>query len=167
MKLQNYRKGFESFLKLERSLSENSVQAYLRDVDKLIQFLELSEKDYGPNEIKSDHLSDFVSWLYDLGISARTQARIISGIKAFYKYLLLENIATEDPTTLIEGPKIGMKIPEFLSIDEIDQIIAAVDLSKKEGERNRAIIETLYSCGLRVSELIGLQISNILLEEGF
>ncbi len=167
MKLNNYRKGFESFLKLERSLSGNSVEAYLRDLDKLIQYLEFTEKDLGPNELKPQHISDFVAWLFDLGVASRSQARIISGIKAFYKYLIIENITDQDPTELIEGPKIGMKIPEVLSIEEIDLLIAAIDLSKKEGERNRAIIETLYSCGLRVSELINLKISNILIEEGF
>lgn len=167
MKLNNYKKGFEAFLKLERSLSANSVEAYLRDLDKLIQYLEFNELNLGPKELKPRHISDFVSWLFDLGVASRSQARIISGIKAFYKYLILENIADEDPTELIEGPKIGMKVPEVLSIQEIDQLIAAIDLSKKEGERNRAIIETLYSCGLRVSELINLKISNILFEEGF
>lgn len=167
MKLDNYKKGFEAFLKLERSLSANSVEAYLRDLDKLIQYLEFNELNLGPKELKPGHISDFVSWLFDLGVASRSQARIISGIKAFYKYLIIENIADEDPTELIEGPKIGMKVPEVLSIQEIDQLIAAIDLSKKEGERNRAIIETLYSCGLRVSELINLKISNILFEEGF
>jgi len=167
MKLNNYKKGFESFLKLERSLSSNSVEAYLRDFDKLLQYLEGKKKDLGPEEIITADITDFISWLFDLGVAARSQARIISGIKAFYKYLIIENIVELDPTELIEGPKIGMKIPEVLSIAEIDQLVAAIDLSKKEGERNRAIIETLYSCGLRVSELINLQISNILFEEGF
>lgn len=167
MKLNNYKKGFESFLKIERSLSSNSVSAYLRDFDKLVQFLAYQNKDLGPKEIKTNTISDFISWLFDLGVAPRSQARIISGIKSFYKYLLIENIVTEDPTELIEGPKIGMKIPEVLSIQEIDQLISAIDLSKKEGERNRAILETLYSCGLRVSELINLQISNLLFEEGF
>lgn len=167
MKLRNYQKGFESFLKLERSLSSNSIAAYLRDVDKLLQFFEFSGIDLAPQEIKNKHLSDFLGWLFDMGIGARSQARIISGIKAFYHYLLMEDIVTTDPTALIDTPKIGSKLPEVLSIQEIDELIGAIDLSTKEGERNRAIIETLYSCGLRVSELINLKLSNILEEDGF
>ena len=167
MKLKNYQKGFESFLKLERSLSSNSIEAYLRDVDKLVQFFEFSRIDLSPQEIQSKHLSDFLAWLFDMGIGARSQARIISGIKAFYHYLLMEDIVKVDPTALIDTPKIGSKLPEVLSIEEIDKLIAAIDLSTNEGERNRAIIETLYSCGLRVSELTNLRLSNILEDEGF
>jgi integrase/recombinase XerD len=167
MKWNNYRKGFETYLKLEKSLSQNSVDAYLRDLDKMAQYLESIDKNAGPAELTQDDFSQFLSWLYDLEISARSQARIISGLKAYYKYLLLEGVVEENPTDLLEGPKIGMKLPEVLSIEEIDAIIAEIDLSKAEGERNRAMLETLYSCGLRVSELIGLQLSNILFEEGF
>lgn len=167
MKLNNYIRGFESFLKLERSLSSNSIEAYLRDVEKLVQFFDFSNIDLGPQEIENKHLSEFLNWLFDMGIGARSQARIISGIKAFYNYLLMEDIVKKDPTTLIDTPKIGSKLPQVLSITEIDELIAAIDLSSKEGERNRAIIETLYSCGLRVSELINLRLSNILKEEGF
>lgn len=167
MKLNNYRKGFESFLKLERSLSENSVSAYTRDIEKLVQYLEIKQKDLNPKEIQHDDLADFINWLYEMGISARSQARIISGLKAFFKYLLLEDVISNSPADLIQGPKIGRKLPEFLSISEIDELITAIDLSKPEGERNRAILETMYSCGLRVSELVNLQMSNILEEEGF
>lgn len=167
MKLNNYRKGFESFLKLERSLSPNSVSAYTRDIEKLVQYFEIKSIDLGPKEIKHDDLAGFINWLYEMGISARSQARIISGLKAFFKYLLLEDIVDSSPADLIQGPKIGRKLPEFLSISEIDELIAAIDLSKPEGERNRAMIETMYSCGLRVSELVNLQMSNILEQEGF
>jgi len=167
MKLNNYIRGFESFLKLERSLSSNSIEAYLRDVEKLVQFFDFSNLDLSPQEIENKHLSDFLNWLFDMGVGARSQARIISGIKAFYNYLLMEDIVKKDPTTLIDTPKIGSKLPQVLSITEIDELIAAIDLSTKEGERNRAIIEALYSCGLRVSELINLRLSNILKDEGF
>ena len=167
MKLNNYLRGFESFLKLERSLSSNSIEAYLRDVEKLVQFFEFSNIDLGPQDIENKHLDEFLNWLFDIGIGARSQARIISGIKAFFNYLLMEDIVKKDPTTLIDTPKIGSKLPQVLSITEIDELIGAIDLSSKEGERNRAIIETLYSCGLRVSELINLKLSNILKDEGF
>ncbi|MEQ8625844.1 MAG: site-specific tyrosine recombinase XerD [Vicingaceae bacterium] len=167
MKLNNYIRGFESFLKLERSLSSNSIEAYLRDVEKLVQFFEFINIDLGPNDIENKHLDEFLNWLFDIGIGARSQARIISGIKAFFNYLLMEDIVKKDPTTLIDTPKIGSKLPQVLSITEIDALIGAIDLSSKEGERNRAIIETLYSCGLRVSELINLKLSNILKDEGF
>ncbi|KAA3642434.1 MAG: site-specific tyrosine recombinase XerD [Bacteroidetes bacterium] len=167
MKLNNYRKGFESFLKLERSLSQNSVDAYLQDIDKLIQYLELAEKDKSPKEINHEDLSEFILWLFEMGIAARSQARIISGLKAFFKFLLLEELIETSPAELIQAPKVGRKLPEFLNISEIDELIAAIDLSKAEGERNRAIIETMYSCGLRVSELVNLQLSNMLMDEGF
>lgn len=166
MNWQVYLKAFRSYLQLERSLSANSVEAYIRDVEKLVKFLSQT-RDTSPQKVEYADISDFIVQLSDLKINPRSQARIISGIKAFYKYLLLENIVREDPTELIESPKVGMKLPVFLNIDEIDRIIAAIDLSKREGERNRAIIETLYSCGLRVSELINLKLSNILFEEGF
>jgi len=167
MKLDNYRKGFEAFLKLERSLSPHSVQAYLRDLDKLVDFLELSELDPSPKEISQADIRSFIAHLSDLGIAARTQARILSGLKSFFDFLSLEGVLDESPAELIESPKIGMKLPEVLSIAEIDEMIASIDLSKPEGERNRAILETLYSCGLRVSELTGLKLSNLLKEEGF
>ncbi len=167
MKWATYIKGFRSFLALEKSLSDNSIQAYLRDIEKLTQFLEIKKLDLKIDEIEYSHLKDFISWINKLGLSARSQARIISGIKAFYKYLLLEDIVSKNPTELLESPKIGRKLPDVLSVEEINQIIAAIDLSKEGGERNKAMLETLYGCGLRVSELIGLQISNIYFEEGF
>lgn len=167
MKLDNYRKGFEAFLKLERSLSSNSVQAYMRDVAKFVDYLELSEQDPSPKEISQKEIRSFINHLSELGIAARTQARILSGLKSFFDFLTLEGVLDESPAELIESPKIGTKLPEVLSIEEIDEMIAKIDLSKPEGERNRAILETLYSCGLRVSELTGLKLSNLLIEEGF
>ena len=167
MKLDNYQKGFEAFLKLERSLSPHSVQAYIRDVNKLVDFFELNEIDPAPKQISQKDIRAFINHLSDLGIAARTQARILSGLKSYFDYLILEGVLNESPAELIESPKIGMKLPEVLSIEEIDRMIGSIDLSKPEGERNRAILETLYSCGLRVSELTGLKLSNLLKEEGF
>lgn len=158
-------KGFKSYLKIERSLSENSILAYIRDVEKFANYsisINLNEL-----KITRNHISGFLVILNDDGISARSQARIISGIKAFYKYLIMEDYIKLDPTELIESPKIGFRLPDILSLIEIDQLISAIDLSEKHGERNRAIIETLYSCGLRVSELINLQLSNINFNEGY
>jgi integrase/recombinase XerD len=160
-------KGFKSYLQLELSLSENSIAAYLRDVKKFVEYLELQEIDVAPEKVEQNHVEDFLQWLSKLGLSARSQARILSGLKAFYKYLLMEDIIEVAPTDLLEAPKIGRKLPEVLSIREINDIINAVDLSKEEGERNKAMLETLYSCGLRVSELTNLKISNLLLNEGF
>ena len=167
MKLKNYEKAYLAFLKLERSLSTNSIEAYQRDLNKFVQFLEMQELNPGLEELNAKMLENFLAWLYDLGVSARTQARILSGLKSFFKYLLMEDLLKDNPAELVDGPKIGRKLPEVLSIEEIDQLIAAIDLSKPEGERNRAMLETLYSCGLRVSELTSLQLSNILEEEGF
>jgi len=158
-------KGFKSYLQIERSLSDNSVQAYIRDVKKFANYaipLDLSEL-----KITREDISNFLAEIKDNDISARSQARIISGIKAFYKYLIMEDYLKINPTELIESPKIGLKLPDTLSLIEIDKLIAAVDLSNKQGERNRAILETLYSCGLRVSELINLQLSNIHFKEGY
>src|SRR5690554_4486533 len=167
MKLNNYRKGFEVYLKLERSLSQNSISAYLRDLDKMTQFLEMNGMDISPQQLKTEDVSNFLNWLYDLGVSARSQARVLSGLKAFYKYLLMEDIVETNPLELVEGPQLGVKLPEVLSIEEIDSLIAAIDLSSTEGERNRAILETLYSCGLRVTELVDLRLSDLFFDEGF
>lgn len=158
-------KNFISYLKIEKGLAENSILAYQNDVVKLSEFA-LSIKKM-PIEISYNDLKQFIAELFDLGLSARSQARIISGIKQFYGYLLLENLISDDPSELLEQPKIGRKLPEILTIEEIDALIQAIDLSKKEGHRNRAIIETLYSCGLRVSELINLRFSDLFFEEGF
>jgi integrase/recombinase XerD len=158
-------KGFKSYLQIERSLSINSVQAYIRDVKKFANYaipLELNEL-----KINREDISEFLNTLQNDNISARSQARIISGIKAFYKYLIIEDYIKHNPTELIESPKIGLKLPDTLSLIEIDKLIAAIDLSNKQGERNRAIIETLYSCGLRVSELTNLKLSNIYFNEGY
>lgn len=158
-------KGFKSYLQIERSLSDNSVQAYIRDIKKFANYaipLKLNEL-----KIQRENISDFLAELKDDGIAARSQARIISGIKAFYKYLIIEDYIKYDPTELIECPKVGFKLPDTLSLIEIDKLISAVDLSNKQGERNRAILETLYSCGLRVSELTNLKLSNIYFNEGY
>jgi integrase/recombinase XerD len=159
--------GFKNFLKLEKSLSENSIEAYISDVLKLASFLEIRNFDLPPESIALSHLKEFIKWFNELGLSARSQARVISGIKAFYKYLLLEDIIETDPTSLLESPKIGRKLPEVLSVEEIDLIISQIDLSKPEGQRNKTMIEVLYSCGLRVSELIGLKLSNVYTDQGF
>ena len=158
-------KMFKSYLQIERSLSKNSIDAYLRDVRKFANYA----KKINVNElnITKDHITAFIAELKDSNISARSQARIISGIKAFYKYLILEDYIKIDPTELIESPKIGLKLPDTLSLVEIDNLINAIDLSSKQGERNRAIIETLYSCGLRVSELINLQLTNIYFKDSY
>ena len=158
-------KGFKSYLQIERSLSDNSVQAYIRDIKKFANYaipLKLNEL-----KIQRENISDFLAELKDDEIAARSQARIISGIKAFYKYLIIEDYIKYDPTELIESPKVGFKLPDTLSLIEIDKLISAVDLSNKQGERNRAILETLYSCGLRVSELTNLKLSNIYFNEGY
>ncbi len=157
--------GFKSYLTIERSLSANSVDAYIRDVKKLANFSK--SKKINELDISKSDLSDFVSTISKEGISARSQSRIISGIKAFYKYLIMEDYITADPTQLLESPKIGMKLPDTLSIEEIDKLIAAIDLSTEQGERNRAMLEILYSCGLRVTELITLKLSNVSFVEGF
>ena len=160
-----YIKDFVSFLKIEKGLSENSILAYQNDVQKLRDFSEANQTD--AIAITYDQLKEFVATLYDLGLSARTQARIISGVKQFFLFLLIEDLVQDDPSELLEMPKIGRKLPEVLSIEEIDQLISAVDMSKNEGHRNRAILETLYSCGLRVSELVNLRFSDLFFEEGF
>ncbi len=162
-----YIKGYSSYLKLERSLAENSIEAYEHDVEKFVQFLEFKKLELNPKDIQLSHLREFLQWTNELGISARTQARVISGIKSFYKYLLVENILDNDPTTLLEAPRLGRKLPEVLSIEEINALIEAIDLSKNEGTRNKAMLETIYSSGLRVSELVNLKISTVYPREGF
>jgi integrase/recombinase XerD len=162
---ERYIKDFVSFLKIEKGLAENSVFAYQNDVSKLYDFSK--DKNLTVKDLSYEHLKDFVAELYDLGLSARSQARIISGIKQFFGFLLVEDVLMDDPSELLELPRIGMKLPEVLTIEEIDQLISAVDLGKNEGHRNKAIIETLYSCGLRVSELVNLRFSDLYFEEGF
>ena len=158
-------KEFKSYLRIERSLSDNTIDSYLRDIQKLANFSE--EKDLNELQITKTEVKEFISEINKEGISARSQSRIISGIKAFYKYLILEDYLKVNPTELIESPKIGMKLPDTLSIEEIDSLISAIDLSHPQGERNRAILEVLYSCGLRVSELTNLKLSNIRFKEGY
>jgi len=164
---QSYIKHFKNYLRLERSFSDNSVQAYIRDTEKLAEYLELATINLSPADIKEQHLLAFLKYLSELGLSAHTQARMLSGIKAFYKYLILENEITEDPTELIEAPRLPRKLPDVLSYEEIEQILQAIDHSTPEGTRNRAIIEVLYSSGLRVSELVGLQLTFCYFDIGF
>jgi len=164
---QQYINGFRAFLKLEKSLSKNSIVAYEHDINKLLQYFDIQKLKLQPDQVNLQQLQDFIKWINELGLNARSQARIISGIKAFYKYLLLENILDKDPTELLETPKIGRKLPDTLSVNEINDLIDAIDLSKPEGPRNKAMLETLYGCGLRVSELTGLRISNIFFDAGF
>jgi integrase/recombinase XerD len=162
-----YIQGFRSFLGLEKSLSVNTIEAYVRDVEKLISFFMYKKYELQPRDITLIQLQAFLKWITELGISEHSQARIISGIKAFYNYLLLENIVNTNPTALLEAPKLGRKLPDTLNVAEINSLIAGIDLSTPEGQRNKAILETLYSCGLRVSELVNLQISNLFLNDGF
>ncbi|MBK8884466.1 MAG: tyrosine recombinase XerD [Bacteroidales bacterium] len=163
---QSFR-NFETYLRLEKSLSENSVEAYLHDVEKLERFVTESGKEIGPAEITYQNLKAFLSWYGIDNQNTRTQSRTLSGIRAFYKYLLIEGEINENPSSLIESPKIGLKLPNVLSVEEIDSMIACIDLSKNEGHRNKAIIETLYGCGLRVSELVNLRLTDIHYSEGF
>ncbi|MBN8668165.1 MAG: site-specific tyrosine recombinase XerD [Chitinophagales bacterium] len=163
----SYKSGFKAYLQLEKSLADHSVAAYLHDLDKLTQYLETLPARPGPADITLKTLQGFVKWIAELGMTARSQARIISGIKAFYKYCLLENIVTKDPSTLLEAPKLKRSLPDTLSFEEIEQIILAIDLSKPGGTRNKALLEILYSCGLRVSEVVNLRISQLYFDVGF
>lgn len=167
MSWKAYIKGFNSFLTLEKSLSPNSIEAYQRDVEKLFQFVEYKKYALTPKDIELGHLQEFLKWITELGMTARSQARVISGIKAFYKYLLLENVLSADPTALLEAPKLGRKLPDTLTIDDINLLIDGIDQSTPEGVRNKAMLETLYSCGLRVSELVNLKLSELFLKDGF
>jgi len=167
MSWQGYINGFKSYLKLEKSLSPNSVEAYLHDISMLDKFLEIQKMKIAPAEIKLSNLQHFIAWIHELGMSAASQARIISGIKAFFKYLLMESLIVNDPSQLLESPRLGRKLPDTLTVHDINNLIEAIDLSSKEGMRNKAMLETLYSCGLRVSELVNLKLSNLHLEIGF
>lgn len=164
---KGYLKGFLDYLKLEKSLSPNSVEAYLNDVKKLYSFCKFNLNEKKIEEISTDELRKFIQSIAELGLNSTSQARILSGIKAFFKFLILEDIITIDPAKILETPKISRKLPETLSIEEIEKMIHCIDKSKAEGHRNEAIIETLYSCGLRVSELVNLQLSNLFFEEGY
>ncbi len=167
MTWKNYIKGFKAYLKLEKSLSDNSISAYLQDINKLVQFFELNENIIPPEEVKLSDLQAFIQWINKLGLAATSQARIISGLKAFFKYMLLEDTIKQSPAELLEAPKTGRKLPDTLSVEEINKLIDAIDMSKPESTRNKTMLETLYGCGLRVSELINLKISNIYFNDGF
>ena len=156
---------YQQYLKLEKSLSPNTLDAYLTDLDKLMNFLTLEGIDV--LEVCLSDLQRFAAGLHDIGIHPRSQARILSGIKSFFRFLIMADYLEADPSELLEGPKIGLKLPEVLTVEEIDNIISSVDRSKAEGQRNRAILETLYSCGLRVSELVSLKLSDLYFDEGF
>jgi integrase/recombinase XerD len=161
------RTDFENYLRLEKSLSENSISAYLTDVQKLENFCSLNGSDKSPVSVTYNDLTGFIAWNGQENSNARTQARILSGIRAFYRFLLIEGEINENPSTLLESPKIGLKLPDVLSVEEIDSMIRMIDLTKPEGHRNKAILETLYGCGLRVSELVGLRMTDIHRKEGF
>ncbi|MER3470689.1 MAG: site-specific tyrosine recombinase XerD [Chitinophagaceae bacterium] len=162
-----YKKGFKAYLQLERSLSENSIEAYLNDVEKLTYYLQSKGHLKAPSELDLKILQGFIKWIAELGMTQTSQSRIISGIRTFYKYCLLEDVSTTDPTTLLEAPKLKRTLPDVLSFGEIEQIIGEIDLSTPEGGRNKAILETMYSCGLRVSEVVNLKISQLYLDVGF
>ncbi|MEY4629301.1 MAG: hypothetical protein RLZZ595_1627 [Bacteroidota bacterium] len=164
---ESYKKGFLIYLQLEKSLSPNTIDAYSLDLDKLIQFLQIKNLHIGPNDLQLTHLQEYLKWIAEMGMSERSQARIISGIKAFYKYCLQEDIAKKDPTELLSAPKLKKALPDTLTFEEIEAIIAQIDLSKPEGVRNKAMLEILYSCGLRVSELINMRRSHLYLDIGF
>ena len=162
-----YKKGYKAWLQLEKSLADNSVQAYLHDVEKLTSYLLTVNDLKKPGDVKLKDLENFVKWVHELGMTPASQGRIISGLRSFYKYCLLEQVSTTDPTALLEAPKQKRLLPDILSFEEIETIIAVIDLSKPEGGRNKAILETLYSCGIRVSELVNLKISCLYLDVGF
>src|SRR5579872_5732169 len=162
-----YKKGYKAWLQLERSLSDNSIEAYLRDLDKFTQYLQTSGDLKGPDAIALKDLQGFLRWVAEIGLNAASQARILSGIRSFYKYCFIEQIVRQDPTTLLDAPKLKRALPDVLSFEEIEKIIAQIDLSKPEGHRNKAILETMYSCGLRVTEAVNLRISCLYPEEGY
>ena len=162
-----YKKGFKAYLQLEKSLSDNSVEAYMRDVDKLTVYLQNNNTLKAPANVELTDLQQFIKWVAELGMTATSQARTISGIRGFYKYCLLENITAVDPSTLLETPKLKRTLPDVVILEEIEKVIAQIDLSRADGGRNKAILETMYSCGLRVSEVVNLKISCLYLDVGF
>jgi integrase/recombinase XerD len=164
---QSALKGFQNYLKLEKSLSGNSIEAYSRDIGRLREYAEIQVPILKPDNIVLSDLRQFIQWVNELGMIPSTQARILSGIKSFYKFMLIEDIVTSDPSELLESPRITRKLPDTLSYEEINTLIAAIDLSKPDGPRNKAMLEMLYSCGLRVSELIELRLSNLYLDIEF
>lgn len=167
MNWNQYINGYKAFLKLEKSLSANSIEAYLHDLSMLLSYFEQEKIELSPRDVSLKNLQQFLKWANDLGMSPRTQARVVSGLKSFFKYLLLENLLVKNPAALLEAPKLGRKLPDTLSIEEIEQLLNAIDRSTPEGQRNVAMLETLYSCGLRVSELVSLRISGLFFKEEF
>lgn len=167
MNWNSYIKQFANYLKLERSLSANSIEAYTRDVEKLNQYMEMSHPALSPLKVTARHLQGFIEYINELGMSAYSQARILSGLKAFFKFMMVEDLIETDPTDLLEGPKIGRKLPDTLDLHEIIRLLDAIDLSKPEGGRNRAMLEVLYGSGLRVSELVELKRGNVYFDIGF
>lgn len=167
MNWTSYIRGFRSYLQLEQHLAKPSVDAYLHDIHLLLNFLEIQSLHINPKELTTKEVQSFLAYLMDLGMAASSQARILSGLKSFYKYLVLEQIVSVSPVEIIESPKLKRKLPDVLSIEEIDTIIGCIDMSTAEGRRNKAILETMYACGLRVSELIELRISSLHFEDGF
>ena len=159
--------SFRAYLQLERSMSHNTLDAYLGDVQKFVRYLEIEGIDRMPLQVGRNDLERFIHWVNKLGLEASSQARLISGLRAFYKFLLVEDLLDDDPTELLEGPRLRRKIPEILSVYEIRQMLDIIDLSEPQGQRNRAILETLYACGLRVSELVNLRRTNMFLAAGF
>ncbi len=162
-----YKKGYKAWLRLEKSLSDHSVEAYLHDVEKLTAYLQVNNQLVAPSELTLTDLQQFVKWVGELGMTASSQARIISGIRSFYKYCIIEQVSKNDPSVLLDAPKTSRKLPDTLSFEEIESVIAQLDQSTNEGSRNKAILETLYSCGLRVSELVNLTLSSLYLDVGF
>ena len=164
---EGYKKGYKAFLQLEKSLSDNSVEAYLHDIEKLTTWMQASNQLSTPQQLELKDLENFIQWISELGMTAGSQARIISGLRSFFKYCLQEQIITINPATLLESPKLKRSLPDVLSFEEITNLINRIDLSKPEGGRNKAILETLYSCGLRVTEAVNLRISCLHLDVGF
>jgi integrase/recombinase XerD len=162
-----YKKGFKAWLQLEKSLSDNSIEAYLHDIDKLTQYLQTTGDLKAPDNVALNDLQAFLRWIASIGLNAASQARVLSGIRSFYKYCFIEQIVRQDPTILLESPRLKRALPDILSFDEIEKIIAQIDHSKPEGDRNQAILETMYSCGLRVSEVVNLRISCLHLDVGY
>ncbi len=160
-------KNFVDYLTIEKAMSVNTVEAYKDDLDKLTAYVREMDATLQPKDVTADLLSNFIVRMGENGMSARSQARMLSGIRAFYKYLLMDNLIDADPTRLVDYPKIGRKLPDVLTVEEIDALLNTIDLSKPEGQRNKAMLETMYSCGLRVSELVNLRLSDLFLKDGF
>jgi integrase/recombinase XerD len=167
MQWQSYIKGFKAYLQLEKSLSTNSIEAYLRDVTKLEQYLAMTQQQTHADAVQLEQLQAFIQWIAEVGLDAHSQARIISGVRAFYKYLLMEDVVSINPTDLLQSPRLARKLPDTLAIHEINALIDALNLSTPEGTRNKAMLETLYGCGLRVSELVNLKVSDLFLDAEF